>query len=193
MRVEYDADAGTMVYYVNDVSQGVCFTGLQGVELFPAVAFYSSGRSASIVSLRLLGVAPAAAPAAQAAATTAASTVTVPIVSASATTTPVVAVEAAPAAVVGCPRCCRCRDSSLPELVLVVFCQVACMGGLFADSCTAGRACAGRPGRLRTYCIFPMCFNRSMHPSPCASHYPRMNVAALLFGARVVPEMRSRR
>ena len=50
--MEFDAEAGTMTYTVNDVSQGVCFSGLKGVELFPAIAFYDSRlRSASIVSV----------------------------------------------------------------------------------------------------------------------------------------------
>ena len=55
--MEFDAEAGTMTYTVNDVSQGVCFSGLKGVELFPAIAFYDSRlRSASIVSVTVNGI-----------------------------------------------------------------------------------------------------------------------------------------
>jgi hypothetical protein len=51
IRFEYDADAGTLVVFVNGVSQGVCFSDLGGAELFPAIGFYSSDRTASIVSI----------------------------------------------------------------------------------------------------------------------------------------------
>ena len=51
IRFEFDADAGTLVVFVNGVSQGVCFSGLKDVELFPAIGFYSSDRTASIVSV----------------------------------------------------------------------------------------------------------------------------------------------
>ena len=37
---EFDAEAGTLSYFVNGAAQGVCFSGLQGKELFPAIAFY---------------------------------------------------------------------------------------------------------------------------------------------------------
>ena len=40
-----------MTYFVNDVSQGVCFSGLTGIELFPAVAFYGTTGTASILSV----------------------------------------------------------------------------------------------------------------------------------------------
>ena len=51
VRIEFDAAAGTLTYFVNGVSQGVCFSGLTGVELFPAVAFYATSGTASILSV----------------------------------------------------------------------------------------------------------------------------------------------
>jgi hypothetical protein len=41
-------------YTINGADQGVCFTGLSGLELWPAVQFYSSGRVVRF--LRLEGV-----------------------------------------------------------------------------------------------------------------------------------------
>ncbi len=51
MKATFDAVAGTLTFAVNDVSQGVGFSGLRGKVLFPAVAFYSSDRSASVTTL----------------------------------------------------------------------------------------------------------------------------------------------
>lgn len=51
--VTLDADAGTLSFAINGTSQGVCFTGLRG-PVFPAVAFYSSGRRATLVSCKQL-------------------------------------------------------------------------------------------------------------------------------------------
>lgn len=61
IRFEYDADAGTLIVFVNEVSQGVCFSDLQGAELHPAIGFYSSDRRASIVSVTATAPAAAAA------------------------------------------------------------------------------------------------------------------------------------
>lgn len=49
MKIEFDADEGTLSYTINDTPQGVCFKGLKGKTLFPAVCFYSSDRTISIV------------------------------------------------------------------------------------------------------------------------------------------------
>lgn len=49
--VFYDADAGTISFAVNAVSQGVCFEGVTG-EQFGAIGFYSSGRQVSLVSIQ---------------------------------------------------------------------------------------------------------------------------------------------
>jgi hypothetical protein len=72
VRVEYDTVAGTLSFAVNGVSQGVCFSDLKGMELFPAVAFYSSSRSATVLSLTVEG--GASAPVAATAAATGAAT-----------------------------------------------------------------------------------------------------------------------
>lgn len=53
VRIEFDADAGTLSYWVNDAPQGVCFRGLAGRELFPAVCFYSTGAAAWLRSGRV--------------------------------------------------------------------------------------------------------------------------------------------
>lgn len=61
IRVELDLDAGTLSYRVNEEEVGVCFTGVAGT-IWPAVGFYSSTRSVSIVSVeRLSGETPSGA------------------------------------------------------------------------------------------------------------------------------------
>ena len=62
---------GTLSYFVNDAPQGVCFKGLRGVELFPAVCFYSIDRKVTLERVDASGLtvqpgsgAPAATPAA---------------------------------------------------------------------------------------------------------------------------------
>ena len=69
-----------MTYFVNDASQDVCFSGLKGLELFPAIAFYSSGRSASILSVSVSGVGPTPAAGAARASSTAPAATAVPAV-----------------------------------------------------------------------------------------------------------------
>jgi hypothetical protein len=51
VRCELDMDAGTLSYAINGVDLGVCFTGLSGYELWPAVQFYSSGRVVRLLKL----------------------------------------------------------------------------------------------------------------------------------------------
>ena len=51
VRFELDMDAGVCKAFVNGADQGVVFTDLSGLEVFPAVCFYSSGRAASLVKL----------------------------------------------------------------------------------------------------------------------------------------------
>ena len=53
IRLEFDGDAGTLTYFINGVSQGVCFSGVKGKTLHPAVCFYH-GKAAS-ASVSLLG------------------------------------------------------------------------------------------------------------------------------------------
>ena len=55
MQVTFDAVEGTLSFAVNNVAQGVGFTGLHGKVLFPAIAFYSSGRSASVSLITTTG------------------------------------------------------------------------------------------------------------------------------------------
>lgn len=51
IRCDLDMDAGTMSVTVAGVDQGVCFTGMAGMEIWPAVQFYSSGRSVRLLKL----------------------------------------------------------------------------------------------------------------------------------------------
>ena len=51
VRVDFDADAGTLAFAVNGVSQGVCFSGISGKTLHPAIAMYGGqNKSVSLVS-----------------------------------------------------------------------------------------------------------------------------------------------
>ena len=36
VKIEWDADEGTLSYFVNEAPQGVCFRGLKGKTLYPA-------------------------------------------------------------------------------------------------------------------------------------------------------------
>lgn len=49
VRCVWDGEAGTLTYFINGVSQGACFAGLRGKTVYPAVAFYRSGRTVSII------------------------------------------------------------------------------------------------------------------------------------------------
>jgi hypothetical protein len=51
VRCDLDMDAGTMSVTVAGVDQGVCFTGMAGMEIWPAVQFYSSGRTVRLLKL----------------------------------------------------------------------------------------------------------------------------------------------
>lgn len=51
IRLELDMDEGTMRVVVNEADQGVCFTGMQGYEVWPAIQFYSSGRIVRVLKL----------------------------------------------------------------------------------------------------------------------------------------------
>lgn len=42
VRVDFDASAGTLSFAVNGVSQGVCYSGIAGKTLHPAVCFYGA-------------------------------------------------------------------------------------------------------------------------------------------------------
>lgn len=53
IRLEFDGYAGTLTFSINGVSQGVCFSGIKGKTLHPAVCFYH-GKAAS-ASVSLLG------------------------------------------------------------------------------------------------------------------------------------------
>jgi len=49
VQCRYDPSAGTLSYAVDGAEVGVCFTGLRGKKLFPAVGFYSSDRAVTLV------------------------------------------------------------------------------------------------------------------------------------------------
>ena len=51
VRCDLDMDAGTLSFTINGADQGVCFSGLTGYELWPAVQFYSSGRIVRFLKL----------------------------------------------------------------------------------------------------------------------------------------------
>ena len=55
VRFELDMDAGSgeCRAFVNGADQGVIFTGFAGNTVYPAVAFYSSGRAISLVSVQI--------------------------------------------------------------------------------------------------------------------------------------------
>ena len=55
VKVTFDADAGTLKFAVNGAAQEVGFTGLRGKVLYPAIAFYSGGRAASVVVVASTG------------------------------------------------------------------------------------------------------------------------------------------
>ena len=55
VRTELDLDNGTIAYFVNDVPCGVAFKDIQGV-IYPAVAFYGSGRSVTILRVEKIGI-----------------------------------------------------------------------------------------------------------------------------------------
>lgn len=44
-------DVGTCEVFVNGVSQGALFRDLSGMEIYPAVAFYSTGRAAKLIGV----------------------------------------------------------------------------------------------------------------------------------------------
>jgi hypothetical protein len=47
--LDFDEGDGIMRTFINDMDRGVAFKGLAGLELFPAIQFYSSGRSVTLV------------------------------------------------------------------------------------------------------------------------------------------------
>jgi hypothetical protein len=51
VRCDLDMDAGTMNVSINGSDQGVCFTGMAGLEVWPAVQFYSSNRTVRFLKL----------------------------------------------------------------------------------------------------------------------------------------------
>jgi len=53
VRFELDMDVGNCRAFVNGVDQGVVYTDLLGLEVFPAVCFYSSGRTISLVKVEI--------------------------------------------------------------------------------------------------------------------------------------------
>jgi hypothetical protein len=52
--------AGTLTYYKNGVSQGICFNGVTG-PLHPAICFYSSSRAVTVTRCEELAISEAAA------------------------------------------------------------------------------------------------------------------------------------
>ena len=57
MRFELDCEEGTVRCHVNDADQGIVFSGLQGLEVFPAVCTYGDRRSVKFSKLEAEGVA----------------------------------------------------------------------------------------------------------------------------------------
>lgn len=55
-RFELDCDAGTVRLLVNSVDQGIVFSGLQGLEIFPVVCTYGDRRSVKFLKLEADGV-----------------------------------------------------------------------------------------------------------------------------------------
>ena len=51
VRCDLDMDAGTLSLTIAGADQGVCFTGLAGMEIWPCVQFYSSGRTVRLIKL----------------------------------------------------------------------------------------------------------------------------------------------
>jgi hypothetical protein len=49
VQCRYDPSAGTLAFAVDGSEIGTCFTGLRGKRLFPAVGFYSSDRTVTLV------------------------------------------------------------------------------------------------------------------------------------------------
>lgn len=43
--ISWDGSEGTLSFSINDINQGVCFSGLAGKTVFPAATFYDSGRA----------------------------------------------------------------------------------------------------------------------------------------------------
>ena len=54
MRFTLDCAVGEVSCAINDVDQGVVFSGLVGKEVFPAVASYSNNRCVSFTSFEIL-------------------------------------------------------------------------------------------------------------------------------------------
>lgn len=52
---DLDMDAGTLSASVNGVQQGVLFDNLAGETIYPAIAFYSSGRKSTLMNLEASG------------------------------------------------------------------------------------------------------------------------------------------
>ena len=46
--LDFDDADGVLRLWINDVPKGIAFSGLRGLALYPAVAFYSSGRAISV-------------------------------------------------------------------------------------------------------------------------------------------------
>eukprot|EP00941_MAST-03F_sp_MAST-3F-sp1_P000038 g38.t1 len=56
VRCELDMDEGTLQYLINGEDQGIAFTNMnQFGEVFPAVAFYSSGRAVRLLKVECMG------------------------------------------------------------------------------------------------------------------------------------------
>jgi len=53
--------AGTLTYYKNGVSQGICFNGVVG-PLYPAICFYSSSRTVTVTRCEELAITEPATP-----------------------------------------------------------------------------------------------------------------------------------
>ncbi len=56
VRFELDCEAGTVRLLVNSVDQGIVFTGLAGLEVFPAVCTYGDRRVVKFLKLEADGV-----------------------------------------------------------------------------------------------------------------------------------------
>ena len=55
IRTELDLDNGTISYSINDTPHGVAFRDVEGT-IYPAVAFYGSGRQVTLVKVEQVGV-----------------------------------------------------------------------------------------------------------------------------------------